>query len=66
MTRGLQLERTARATMAGSTQIVFAGLWGMLIFGEHPTLWSVVGAVIILASTVGMAIAHHAGPVGDE
>lgn len=66
MTRGLQIEKTARATMTGYTQIVFAGLWGALFFGEHPSVWTVLGAVIILASTLVMAVAHREGPVGDE
>lgn len=66
MTRGLQIEKTARATMTGYTQIVFAGLWGTLFFGEHPSIWTILGALIILGSTIAMAVAHREGPVGDE
>lgn len=66
MTRGLQIERTARATMAGYLQIVFAGLWGVLLFGEHPGVWTVAGAVIIIGSTLVVALVRHETAVGDE
>ena len=68
MTRGLQLEKSARATMTGYLQIVFAGLWGMLFLGEHPDAWSVTGAAIIIGSTLLLARSHRdANPAeGDE
>lgn len=66
MTRGLQIEKTARATMTGYTQILFAALWGVMLFGEHPSGWTMLGGAIILVSTLVMAISHREGPVGDE
>lgn len=66
MTRGLQSERTARATMAGYSQIVFAGLWGVLLFREHPSSWTIAGAVIILGTTLWLAVARHESALGDE
>ncbi|HSA57225.1 MAG TPA: DMT family transporter [Gemmatimonadaceae bacterium] len=66
MTRGLQIEKTARATMTGYTQILFAAMWGVILFGEHPSAWSVLGGAIILVSTLVMAVTHREGPVGDE
>lgn len=66
MTRGLQSERTARATMAGYSQIVFAGLWGVLLFSEHPSAWTIAGAVLILATTLYLAVARHESALGDE
>lgn len=48
MTRGLQLERTARATTAGYLQIIFAAVWAMLVFGERFTWWTITGAVVIV------------------
>lgn len=66
MTRGLQIEKTARATMTGYTQILFAALWGVILFGEHPSGWTMLGGAIILVSTLVMAISHREGPVGDE
>jgi drug/metabolite transporter (DMT)-like permease len=65
MTRGLQVERTARATTTGYLQIVFAGVWGALIFGEHPGAWTIVGALIILASTVALVVLHPPAEKGS-
>lgn len=52
MTRGLQLERTARATTAGYTQVAFAVLWGAIFLGEIPDFWTLIGAVTIIGSTL--------------
>ena len=52
MTRGLQLERTARATTAGYLQVAFAVLWGAVFLGELPDVWTLAGAIIIIGSTV--------------
>jgi drug/metabolite transporter (DMT)-like permease len=56
MTRGLQLEPAGRATTVGYLQIVLAGIWGALFFGEIPDLWSVTGAALIIGSTLAIAI----------
>jgi drug/metabolite transporter (DMT)-like permease len=66
LTRGLQLEKTARATMAGYTQIIFAVALGMLFFGERLSVLSAIGAAIVLASTLGMAVAHRVPSSADE
>lgn len=52
MTRGLQLERTARATTTGYLQVAFAVMWGALLLGEVPDVWTVIGAVVIIGSTL--------------
>ena len=52
MTRGLQLERTARATTAGYLQVAFAVLWGAIFLGEIPDGWPLAGAVTIIGSTL--------------
>ena len=52
MTRGLQLERTARATTTGYLQVAFAVLWGAIFLGEIPDVWTVAGAVTIIGSTL--------------
>lgn len=49
MTRGLHLERAARAMGISYTQIVFAFVWGILFFGESPTWVSIGGAAIIMS-----------------
>jgi drug/metabolite transporter (DMT)-like permease len=59
LTRALQLERAARATATGYLQIVFAGAWGILILGERPSAWSLVGALLIVGSTLGLVATHR-------
>ena len=54
MTRGLQLERTARATTTGYLQVAFAVLWGAMFLGEIPDVWTVVGAATIIGSTLAL------------
>jgi drug/metabolite transporter (DMT)-like permease len=58
MTRGLQLERTARATTAGYLQVAFAVLWGAIFLGEIPDMFTLVGAVIIIGSTLVLSWWH--------
>ena len=52
MTRGLQLEPAGRATAVGYLQVAFAAAWGILVFGDRPTGWTLAGAAVIVASTV--------------
>jgi drug/metabolite transporter (DMT)-like permease len=52
MTRGLQLERTARATTVGYLQVAFAVLWGAALLGEIPDVWTLAGATTIIGSTL--------------
>jgi drug/metabolite transporter (DMT)-like permease len=52
MTRGLQLERTARATTTGYLQVAFAVVWGAVLLGEIPDVWTLAGAVTIIGSTL--------------
>jgi drug/metabolite transporter (DMT)-like permease len=37
------------------TQLVFAGGFGFLVFGEVPDGWTVAGAAIVIASTLYIA-----------
>lgn len=55
LTWGLQRERAGRAMAVGYLQIVFAALWGVWVFSEIPDAWSVVGALVIVASTFFLA-----------
>ena len=50
MTRGLQLEPAGRATAVSYLQVVFATLWGVLVFGERPDAWTLCGATLIVSS----------------
>jgi drug/metabolite transporter (DMT)-like permease len=65
MTRGLQLERTARATTTGYLQIAFAVVWGAVILGEIPDAWTLAGAVIIIGSTLLLSWWHAPAVVTD-
>lgn len=52
MTRGLQLERAARATAAGLVQIVFAAAWGALVFGDIPGPLALAGALLVIGGVL--------------
>jgi len=54
MTRGLQMERTARATTVGYLQVAFAVIWGALVLGEIPDAWTLAGAVTIIGSILAL------------
>jgi drug/metabolite transporter (DMT)-like permease len=55
MTRGLQLESSARATTVGYLQIVFATLWGAVLLSEIPDAWSILGGLVIVIGSVLLA-----------
>lgn len=52
LTRGFTLVPAARGTTVGYIQIVFAATWGWLLFHEPPTAWTIVGAVLVVTSTM--------------
>lgn len=54
MTRGLQMERTARATTVGYLQVAFAVIWGAVVLGEIPDAWTLAGAVTIIGSILAL------------
>jgi len=66
MTRGLQVEKTARATMVGYVQIIFAGAWGALLFGEAITGWTILGAAIVLTGMLSLVMVHREAVGIDE
>jgi drug/metabolite transporter (DMT)-like permease len=66
MTKGLQAEKTARATMVGYVQIIFAGVWGVMLFNEVITWWTVAGAAIVLAGMLVLMSSHHTHEVEVE
>ena len=66
MTKGLQVEKTARATMVGYVQIIFAGTWGALLFSEAITWWTVLGAVIVLAGMLSLLLVRKEAVGIDE
>lgn len=54
VTRGLQRERAGRAMTVGYLQIVFAAVWGGMVFGDIPGAWSFLGGAVIVASTFAL------------
>lgn len=66
MTKGLQVEKTARATTVGYVQIIFAGVWGVAFFGESITWWTVAGAAIVLAGMLSLLLVHREPVSIDE
>ena len=54
LTRGLALVPAGRGTTIGYVQIVFAALWGLLLFGETPSGWTLAGAGLIVVSTASL------------
>jgi drug/metabolite transporter (DMT)-like permease len=66
MTRGLQAETAVRATTTGYLQIVFAGLWGVVLLGERPSWWTLAGAAVIVGSALVLAFGKARAGVGDE
>jgi drug/metabolite transporter (DMT)-like permease len=61
MTRGLQMERTVRATTVGYLQVAFAVVWGLLVLGEVPDAWTLLGAVTIIGSILALSWWHRIG-----
>ena len=62
MTRGLHLERAGPATSITYLQIVFAYIWGMMIFGERPTLLSLAGSLLVVGSSLAVALSRSKNP----
>ncbi len=42
-------------------RLIFAALFGLLLFGEVPDIWTIIGAVIIVGSTTMIARSNRAG-----
>lgn len=55
LTRGLTVLPAARGTALSYLQVVFAVLWGFLVFGEEPDVWTLVGGGLVLSSSLWVA-----------
>jgi len=66
MTKGLQAEKTGRATTVGYLQILFAGAWGAMFFGEPITWWTAAGAAVMLSGLVALVLMHRVSVGMDE
>merc|ERR1712039_770036 len=47
-TIGMQIERPAVASVTKQLDVPLAFLWQVLVFGQTPSAWSVVGSCLIL------------------
>jgi drug/metabolite transporter (DMT)-like permease len=63
LTSGLAALPAARATAISYVQVVFAGLWGWLVFAESVDGWTVAGAALVLAATL---LSLSPGSAGDR
>lgn len=52
MTKGYSLESAGRASATTYLQIPLAALWSAVFFADLPDVWSVLGALLIIGSTV--------------
>lgn len=55
LTLGLHREAAGRAMSIGYLQVVFAFIWGAMVFGTIPDLWSLIGAAAIVGSVLLIA-----------
>jgi len=56
LTAGLQLDKSSKATSMMYTQVIFALTFDWAIWGVLPGMWSFVGGVIVIASTLWSAL----------
>jgi len=52
ITRGLATDNAARMAAYSYVQVLFAGIWGALLFDELPSLLSLLGAALILGGAL--------------
>lgn len=57
--RGLQVGDAAAMAPIDYTRLVFAALVGFMFFNELPDAWTIVGAAIIVASTLFITLWEH-------
>lgn len=55
LTKGLHRERAGRAMSVSYVQVVFAAVWGMLVFGNAPDPLGIVGAVLVFGGALLVA-----------
>ena len=52
ITEGLRLIKAAQASSINYVQVIFATLWGIIIFKENPDKWTLTGGLLILVATI--------------
>lgn len=61
LTRAMQTETASRAGSFSYSQVVFAAILGVLVFGEVPGLWTLVGAMLIMCGALLNILWHKRG-----
>ncbi len=59
LTKALVHETASRATSIGYIQVAFAMFWQWTVFSAAPTLWTLVGAALIILGTAAVARASR-------
>ncbi len=52
ITKGLSILPAANASAVNYSQVIFAAIWGIIIFNEQIDFWLVMGSIFILSSTL--------------
>ena len=62
LTRGLAILPAAQGTALSYVQVVFAAIWGILIFGEEPDGWTILGGGLVMMSSIWVARTRSEAP----
>jgi drug/metabolite transporter (DMT)-like permease len=65
LTAGLQLDKSSKATSMMYSQVLFALLFDWGIWGLLPGTWSIVGGLIVMASTLWSALQKPQNPIKE-
>jgi drug/metabolite transporter (DMT)-like permease len=52
LTRGLMAMQASQATTVGTLQVAFAATWGVVLFSEIPSFWTLIGATCIVGGAI--------------
>ncbi|MCB1136828.1 MAG: DMT family transporter, partial [Chlamydiia bacterium] len=66
MLRAFQLERASFLSPFRYIELVFSAVFGFLIFGEVPTTATVLGAIVIVGSMLGLSLLENRGAESHE
>jgi drug/metabolite transporter (DMT)-like permease len=55
LTRAFAILPAAQGSALSYLQVVFAAIWGALIFGEQPDAWTITGGTLVLGSAIWLA-----------
>jgi drug/metabolite transporter (DMT)-like permease len=60
--KAMELADASFLSPLGYTQLIWATFFGLLIFGDFPDAWAIVGMAIIVGSGLYVALGHRAKP----